>query len=91
MKDTRKKSNAVISASDDTKPYLFIPGMSLKCFTHLCIVLKESMTCLSHCSASMVVRGSFIQLSCHFIQSEVVNQRFLKGSKSRTSLASLSY
>ena len=39
----------------------------------------------------MEVSGSVIQLSCHLIQSEVVTQRLRKGSKSLTSLLSLSY
>lgn len=52
-----------------------LPGMSLNCFTHLCMVLKDSMTFFSSCSASMADRGSFIQLSDQRSQSEAVVQR----------------
>ena len=66
-------------------------GISLKCLTHLKIVLKALLTFCSSCSASMVVRGSFIQLSYHFSQSDAVSHMFLNGSKSLTNRPSLSY
>lgn len=52
-----------------------LPGMSLNCLTHLCMVLKDSMTFFSSCSASMADNGSFIQLSDQRSQSEAVVQR----------------
>ena len=66
-------------------------GISLKCLTHLKIVLKELLTFASSCSASIVVRGSFIQLSYHFCQSDAVSHMFLNGSKSLINRPSLSY
>lgn len=65
--------------------------MSLNCFTHLCMVLKDSMTFFSSCSESMADRGSFIQLSDQRSQSEAVVQRSRKGWNSFTILESLSY
>lgn len=52
-----------------------VPVISLNCFTHLCMVLKDSMTFFSSCSESMADRGSFIQLSDQRSQSEAVVQR----------------
>lgn len=66
-------------------------GISLKCLTHLKTVLNALFTFCSSCSASIVVRGSFIQLSYHFCQSEAVNHMFLNGSKSLINRPSLSY
>ena len=66
-------------------------GISLKCLTHLKTVLKALFTFCSSCSASIVVSGSFIQLSYHFCQSDAVSHMFLNGSKSLFSRPSLSY
>ncbi len=56
-----------------------------------CSCLKASLTFLASSSGSMLMRESFIHVSCHFIQSDAVTQRFLYGSNSRDNLPTLSY
>lgn len=68
-----------------------LPGMSLNCLKHLCIVLKASVTLRSSCSGSIYDSGLVSQLWCQFIQLEVVVQRSINGWNSFISFWTRSY
>lgn len=83
---TRKKHFTLSSLNGNS-----LPGMSLNCLIHLCMVLWASVTLRSSCSGSMEESGSLSQLSCQRSQSEVVAHRSLKGWKSLTNFCTRSY